>query len=250
MKKISLTILTLFFATLTYAQELCPLDGSTAKRVENLDALKYTAVLENGRIKPIDTYAQNILLQFSGRRSFEKKPAIHWLAKLFFAPGQTREEKVFLINNPVIAHALGIEEDKHRRYSFAQLESKFPKLSELAQTALQIDPKQRDIVENEIIRVYENMILYSKLSVNFVFAFPNPDFSIEDTNTLKTLELNPNAGQQLTFMDIAINADKLQGILQPLEKLPENQWNASQTEVVRIVNNLYQWQMSYQGLPF
>src|SRR5689334_7042378 len=77
------------------AQMVCPLDNSAfkPKEVKSLKSFAKIPILEEGRIKPLDTYARNILLRFSGRRSFEKKPAIQWLARLLFAPETTRKNK-------------------------------------------------------------------------------------------------------------------------------------------------------------
>jgi len=88
-----------------------------------------------------------LLLQFSGRTSFDGKPAINWVARLLFAPATTGKDKVFLINNPDIPMALGVEPDKKRRYSFVQLQPGLKKLSELAQVADQIEEKNRSIVD-------------------------------------------------------------------------------------------------------
>ena len=106
------------------AQMVCPLvpQGMKSKGVASLESFQQIAILENGRIKPLDTFAQNLLLQFSGKRTLDRRPAVEWLARLVFASETTFEEKIFLINNPELPVALGIEPDSKRRYSFLQLE--------------------------------------------------------------------------------------------------------------------------------
>ena len=105
------------------AQSICPLNSNAIKpkEVKSLESFRKIPILDNGRVKPLDTYAENILLQFSGRRSYEKTEAIRWLARVLFAPEMTREDKVFLINHPAILEDLKIPEEKKRRYSYAQL---------------------------------------------------------------------------------------------------------------------------------
>jgi len=89
-------------AGLLYAQSFCPLDESQPdpKMIESVDTFAKLAILHEGRVKPVDTYARNLLLQFSGRTSFDRKPAVEWFARLVFAPSSTKNNKIFLINNP------------------------------------------------------------------------------------------------------------------------------------------------------
>jgi len=233
------------------AQTICPLDSTAfkPKTVASLENFKKLPILRNGRVKPIDTYAQNILLQFSGLRTFDKKNAVNWLARHVFAPQQTRTDKVFLINNPSIAEALGIAPEKKRRYSFAQLEGQLERLTQLARNAHQIDQKDRDIVESEIIRLFENVRLYTDLSLSFAFAFPHPDFSVMENENLSQLELRENAGQA-SFLDIALQADQLHVLTEPLQKIDSQQWSDSQKEVVKLISNLFGWSNIYHHLPF
>ena len=175
MRKIIIpVIVTLMISWPALAQVICPLNGQSMqpKGVRSLSVFKRLPILDNGRIKPLDTYARTVLLQFSGRQSFERKPAIAWMARLLFSPDMTKNDKVFLINNPVIPDDLGIKAEKHRKYSFAQIEPHLDQLTELAHSAENIPDKERDIVENEIIRVYNNLRLYVDLSLEFQFAFP------------------------------------------------------------------------------
>lgn len=233
----------------THAQEFCPLQGDIPKpkEVKSLETFKKIPILEEGRVKPLDTYGRSLLLQFSGKNSFNKEEAIHFLARLLFAPETTREDKIFLINNPAIPEALGIETDKKRRYSFVQLEPHLDKLQELAAAADHIEEKQRDIVENELIRLYKNIELYAGLSLNFTFTLPDPDFTISDPQNLSALGLQQ--GQLLSFLDLALKADLLNKLAQPLSLGGSENWNASQKETFTVMQNLFRWGESYQNLP-
>ena len=93
---ISLLIISLS-AGFLYAQSFCPLEESQPdpKTVESVDSFAKLAILHEGRIKPVDTYARNLLLQFSGRTAFDRKPAVEWFARLVFAPASTKDDKVF-----------------------------------------------------------------------------------------------------------------------------------------------------------
>lgn len=237
-------------AGLARAQLICPLDSSQMKpkEVADLSGFARIPILDEGRIKPLDTYARNLLLRFSGRQGFDKQPAIRWLTRLLFAPELTRDNEVFLINHPDIPTALGVEVKKKRRYSFLELQPGFPKLSSLAQTAKQIEPKERSLADSEIIRLYENLFLYAKLSNAFTFAIPHPDFQIADASTKEALGL-PADQPYYSFIDMAIHAEKLYALTQGLERKSKAAWTARDEELITLLSNVFHWPMSYQGLP-
>ncbi len=126
--------------------------------------------MDGGRLKPLDTFARSLLTQFSGKDHYGKKNASTWLAALLFNPDSTANDKVFLINNPDIAIALGMPIDPHRRYSPADVKKVYPKLAELQVQAAAIPDKERSLVENEIMRVFNNINQYADLSRAFAFV--------------------------------------------------------------------------------
>lgn len=232
------------------AQVVCPLNGQNIqpKGVRSLSVFKRLPILDDGRIKPIDTYARTVLLQFSGRQSFDRKPAIAWMARLLFSPDMTKNDKIFLINNPVIPNDLGIKVEQHRKYSFIQIEPHLGQLTKLAETALKISDKERDIVENEIIRIYNNLRLYVDLSHVFQFAFPTKNFTITDAWVLNQLGL-PKEQNQFSFLDIALTAERLQQVMDVIQSKGSNQWTSQEKSFIELVTNLFHWSEAYKDLP-
>ncbi len=135
-------------------------------------------VLENGRQKPLDTFARNLLKQFSGRSSLSGQDASRWLARVLFTPRQTLNDRIFLINHPDVPAALSIPGQGRQRYSFTQINSGLDRLRQLAMQAAQMDDDRRSVFENEIMRLYVNAHLYTELLNAFDFV------------------LNPGAGRQ------------------------------------------------------
>lgn len=252
-KKILLSLIILgLSAGAAYSQSFCPLDEPkfNPKEISSLDSFKKLSILHEGRIKPLDTYARNLLLQFSGRTSFNRKPAVDWVARLLFAPASTRDDKVFLINNPEIPMALGIEPEKKRRYSFIQLNPGYNKIIELARVADQIEAKERSIVEREILRVYYNITQYTQFSFVFTFAFPNPDFQVTDSEVVTQLGLPDDQKGQFSFIDVALRADALREATEGLEAGDPQAWSEKDKQLFRLLGNLYEWAKSYYDLPF
>lgn len=250
MKKLLLGIFILV-ATSTWGQEICILNGQPfePKRVGDLSALKSLAVLQDGRIKPFETFSQDFLLRISGRRSYEDEKAYEWMARFLLAAHSIREDNVFLINHPDIPTALGIEPVKSRKYSYVQLQEKFERLREIAQKAQAIKQEKRDLVEQEILRVYRNITDFSRLSTSFSFAFPHPDFTISEISNRRELKLNPNISQ-FSFLQIARNADTLHQLTKPLESKPQSQWTAVERELIQLVAKMFQWSLIHRDVPF
>ncbi len=132
--------------------------------IKDFNNFKNIPVLESGRLKPLDTFARSVLTQFSGKDHYDNQEASIWLASLFFNPDSTLNDKIFLINNPDIAVALGIAPQQDRRYTPAQVQQAYRVLSELQDAAAKIPEKERSLAENEITRVYDNINLYGDLS--------------------------------------------------------------------------------------
>ncbi len=144
--------------------------------IKDFTNFKNIPVLDSGRLKPLDTFARSLLTQFSGKDHYEKQESSAWLASLFFNPASTLSDKIFLINNPDIAVALGITPQQDRRYTPAQIQQSYRILAQLQQAAVKISEKDRSLAENEIIRIFDNINLYADLSRSFAvipYSLPN-----------------------------------------------------------------------------
>ncbi len=216
-------ILNLFFFGTAFARA----------EIKDFNNFKNIPVLESGRLKPLDTFARSLLTQFSGKDHYEKQRACAWLASLFFNPVSTLNDKIFLINNPDIAVALGITPQQDRRYSPSQLQQSYRLLTQLQEAAAKIPEKDRSLAENEIMRIFDNINLYGDLSISFLFAYPQSDFTITSKATKTKLGL-PLDQNQFSFIDIALKANKI-GLDDP--------------ELAQTTANLFRWSQKYKNLP-
>ncbi len=206
--------------------------------IKDINHFKNIPVLDGGRIKPLDTYARSVLTQLSGKDHYEQKSASHWLASVFFNPSSTSNDKIFLINNPDVLTALGIMPEVHRRYTPNQLRTSYKKLSELQQAAIRISEKERSIVDNEIIRVFDNVHLYVDLSSSFSFVFPQANFTIKSKSTKMKLGLKEDR-DQFSFIEIALHAKEMAEMTK-----------SNDTEIIQTGINLLHWSKNYTDLPF
>jgi ABC-type transport system involved in cytochrome c biogenesis permease subunit len=211
------------------------------------DAMAKWPVLEGGRVMPLDTYARLKLLQFSGKSTFEKKPALDWLARLVFVPEAVENDRVFLINHPEVTEALGIDPGDRRRFSFSELHTGLQKLEQMAQKAFAIADEERSPVEKEILRVHFNLSQYAELVQAFQFAIAHRDFAVDSDEVRTLLELPPAGGY--SFADIFLRASRLSSLLADLEKSDPGSWSETQKAAFALSSSLFQWSQHHRGLP-
>lgn len=231
----------------TFAQTICPLPQNIkSKGVASLESFKKIAIYDQGRIKPLDTYARNLMIQFSGKDSFNQKSAIEWFAKLLFAPGNTREDQVFIINNSEVLAKLGIATTTNNRYNFSQIEPALQKLTGLAKSANGIEENNRNIIGEEIIRLYQNIVLYTNLANSFAFAIPNTDFQVNDGDIVQLLDLSQ--GKSLySFLDIASKSEAIMSATDNVDQKVIEERTPQEEELLRLLGNLFRWSMSYES---
>ncbi len=77
---------------------------------------KELPIQEDGRIKPLDTYARNQMLRFYGKRSFKDNDgnslsAVNWFQNLVSNTKVEMERPVFNIRNPEVTYSLGLDKN-------------------------------------------------------------------------------------------------------------------------------------------
>jgi hypothetical protein len=150
------------------------------------------AVLHDGRMKPVETLARHTLVQWSGRdnlRAPEKRSALSVLAQIVFAPEQTGDLKLFRIDNPEVAEAIGVAPEKNRLYSYRQVEPGLERLQKLAEQADLVEAEKRNLVENEVLRTFANVASFLNLTRTLQFALPSAALMVVLPETRAVLDL-------------------------------------------------------------
>ena len=144
---------------------------------ETLDALAAVPVQDDGRVKPLSTYARFELLKLSGRTTCKdaegrKMRAIQWLADALFFPKRAMSHEIFLIQSSAVTDALSLHVEGKRvrdRYSFRELEPAIVKLAQLETEYSTIPVDERSQTQNQLVNlahnVYEAHLLMAYLDV-------------------------------------------------------------------------------------
>ena len=138
-------------------------------------------VVNNGRVKPMDTIARTHLRIVANRETFKDKeeqshPAIVWLLDVeseFADPEQrARKHPVFRIDDPQIRDALGLAPKETYRYSIEEFSEKLGSLVDpLKKTHERKENNQKlDQYENQLMEFERHLGYYERLSR---FAIPH-----------------------------------------------------------------------------
>lgn len=212
-------------------------------------ALGQIAIQHTGRIKPLQTFAQATLLQLNARSSHRlvaedgggdgKLDATEWLAQVLFEPERTFSYKTFRINNPLTADALGIEREEKFRYSFAELRDVFETLESLAQKASRLESDERDPVDTELIRVYNNVRTYLHLTDALSFLAPSPRFSVPAPEIAAELGLAPGRSEY-SFYEVLATGPKLASGLRSVDLAVPATWSEEEASLFALARSLHE----------
>jgi ABC-type transport system involved in cytochrome c biogenesis permease subunit len=140
----------------------------------NLYEFSKIPVMDQGRVKPIDTMARTTMLTISNRQTFKDgeqsgQPAVKWLLDVMSSRLSEKsvalKHEVFRIDNDQLVHALGLKDKpEFWRYSINELSGKFETIQDLARQADKIPEKQRDAFNGKAMKLYHDLVTYVQLS--------------------------------------------------------------------------------------
>ena len=144
---------------------------------ETIELFATLPVQEGGRVKPLDTYAQFLMLRINGMRGLkletgERLKPTEWLMTCLLYPEVAKNLRHFIVDNNEVVAAIGVptHEDKRDRYNYNELLPGQEKLFELAREYSQIDASQRSPVQQQILNLGNNMFEFEQLLNFFGFA--------------------------------------------------------------------------------
>jgi cytochrome c-type biogenesis protein CcsB len=239
-------------------------DEPDLEKIKNLSKpFSELLILDQGRYKPLDSYAKTKLLQFSGKTSIklnlsEKKtragesPAskpvnktkkisyMEWLTAAVFEPDLIYSAKLFLINNPEVLTAINVPLDSHRRYSYDELRESISSLNQLAAQAESKPEEKRSLVEKELIRVSNNFHEFTQIASSFSLFQKKPMLAdLAKPELLIALGINEDdKNAEISLFNIVGKASELEQII--------NSASALKPDAVKLGFVLYSWIESYR----
>lgn len=204
-----------------------------------MDDFSMIPVLHEGRLKPLETFAETQLRYFSGKTSLDGLAAHEWLAELLFDPARASERAVFEVRNRDVQAALGLPHVPGARYTLAQLTKPLGTQAERIQTLLQTPPDKLEARQKQLLEVHNKVSNYMQLMRSFSLVLPlavTPPQSLLTAQEKK--ELTGETFDYLTLRKFEQRADKrLKGIIAQRGEDPAK-YNEEEQEIA-----LFAWQL-------
>jgi ABC-type transport system involved in cytochrome c biogenesis permease subunit len=174
------------------------------------------AVQDNGRRKPIDTFAQESMLRITGKSAFEatdghKWTPNEWVLSMLLETHDWKSEPMILVGHRPLAEKLGLD-PATKRFSIEQL-AKLPELEKLAKAVHQRrtteEKPELDRMEQEVESVSGRIGLFMSIAQGATMLVVPPKLSAKEAWVIP-----PQFGQYYKEQDFA----KSTGFLQAMAK--------------------------------
>jgi len=209
-----------------------------AAGLQEFDDLGRLTIQDQGRIKPLDTYARNLLLSVYHKTDLKsdgkKIPAIRWLAYLMTNPLASYERKDIKVHNTQVIDALSIEHRDDFLYSFWELREGFQPIMPDLGKWYEKPKEERSLVENQLVELFMKIMNYYQISRSFTGFFK--DISIENPTLAAEFDLTPN--QKVSYLHFVERNQKLRSLVAPLQNLGEGQMSDSDRNLMALLQQL------------
>ncbi len=143
---------------------------------------------QDGRMMPVNTLANQIMIKVHKRSTFEEMNAEQALLSMMMEPQQWMSVPFVKVNHDEVKKKLGITADYASYADFFERDGHY-KLQDAAQTALNKKPALKNQFDKEVIKVNERMdIYYSLINGSMLKLLPLPNDSNNTWTTPKSYE--------------------------------------------------------------
>ena len=147
-----------------------------------LDLAGSLPVQDDGRVKPLATFARYTFLTFSGSTSLKREGRdrlrpLPWLLDVLFLPEVSADHRVFRVEDDAVLDALGVPHTNRRKrdwYSFRDLQPGLGRLqmfgTEYGARLRKRPPGTLERTEAQIYALFQNVLRYTQLQGSLTFA--------------------------------------------------------------------------------
>jgi ABC-type transport system involved in cytochrome c biogenesis permease subunit len=144
-------------------------------REPNYVAFGQLPIVADGRVKPIDTLARNILRAISDRETINykvddtriKASATEWLLDVATGNEKAYTYRIFRIDSPEVQQLFGLEHRSGGRYSVEELRDKFAAFEKEADAARKLAPDKLSVYQRRLLELEERLKSFMTLTEAF-----------------------------------------------------------------------------------
>ncbi len=191
---------------------------------ETLDKFATVPILDQGRVKPLDTYASFLLLRLNGIRKLRLPDGagtltpMEWLLDCLFYPEVAKDYPHFIVDDANVISTIGAaRHDKQRdRYSYNELTSNNARdeLIRRAQMAFELKSNQRTPLEAMVLALAHAVIEFENVTQYFD-AMKEP---FETGESALAASIFPEGAEGLSISDVIGKNRELQAAISELSQ--------------------------------
>ena len=192
---------------------------------ESFDFL-HIPIQEEGRIKPLDSFARNQLLKLYGKKELTiynkggdnyKVDAIDWLFSVISQQKESLNQPIFKIENPDVVNILNLELNKKSIYTFTQIEDGFniENNQQLINRLIQVDEKFLTLVEKQLLELFVKKNIFTEIFNSASCIMPM--ITIKDPIISNALGIDNN--QKISYSYYIKNQNQIHNNLKEISSL-------------------------------
>ena len=202
-------------------------------------------VQENGRIKPLDTFARNQLLSIYSKRTLKspafpenvdskKLSAIDWFFDIAVHPNDADKYRVFNIRNPEVVGSLGLKWDTNHLYNRNEILIGLQNQLDYISSIQSLPEENLKLFDKQMLQIYSNVIHFQELC--FSFSCLIDLIKIEDQLIAEAVGIIP--GDRISYYNIMKQSKKLNPYIEQLSDKNKKEWSDTEWALSRVIVEL------------
>lgn len=231
--KLSLLACVFAFSAHAYKNDLPETPDATVQLKRfNLSEFAKIPVMQEGRIKPMDTFARTTLLLLNGRSKLPNMSATEWLTELLFDSSTAYRRAVFHIPHPGLQSSLRLPRRPKSRYSFLEFQAQLRDMGPTIEQLMQQPREKLTAQQAQLVRLHTKASYFFEMSRSLSFFWPI--LKIDRQELAGSLGLKPS--HDYSYYDLLKHTDAIKtGAAAPERDEEEREYLENlQTKVRRI----------------
>lgn len=192
-------------------------------------------IQHEGRIKPLDTYADILFTSLSGKKSVDGLSSSKLLAELLFDQANSYNRKLFKINNKEVVNILKLKEYGNNYYSFDEIYPAIISRSADINKLIESGNNNMSTGQQQLTELYIKTLWYLDISRSLSMVLPL--FSVNDENLAKDLGIKTGDYNYLDFQSFRSNFLKIASNLDS-KKIDIKDLSKFENDIINIGINL------------
>ena len=209
--------------------------------------LEEIPIQEEGRVKPLDTFARNQLLRFYGKRStgIDVTP-INWLFGIATDDYNSIDIPVFNIRNSEVAHTLGLQWDSKHKYTISEVSLGVESQLDMFKAIYSKEEATLSLVEKQLSEIYINVAMYKSLESSLLCLIPN--IYIDNQKIADAIKVD--IGDKVSYFRFIQYLDNMNLLIQSYPIREDENLSASDSSFFKILSDLNKVYRSKNSIGF